>query len=89
MRSVSFVNALNFLLLLGSLTRPLLAVIVKSSDGIRIYADAKGNPANPHVVWIHGFLLGSIVFDQLFEDEAYLNRLYMVCTRLLPLLEFF
>ncbi|KDQ09597.1 hypothetical protein BOTBODRAFT_116879 [Botryobasidium botryosum FD-172 SS1] len=54
------------------------ALLVSSKDGTQIWAEAKGNPRNPHFVWIHGYLLSSLVFDKLFEDETYLNNLYMV-----------
>ncbi|KAF7290071.1 AB hydrolase-1 domain-containing protein [Mycena chlorophos] len=49
-----------------------------SSDGTKIYADATGNPANPSVVFAHGFALSGIVFDKLFADQRLLDNLYLV-----------
>ncbi|KDQ14994.1 hypothetical protein BOTBODRAFT_174192 [Botryobasidium botryosum FD-172 SS1] len=54
------------------------AFLIQSKDGTQLWAEARGNPFNPHVVWIHGFLSSSVVYDKLFEDEAYLSELYMV-----------
>jgi len=51
---------------------------IKSTDGTQIWAEAKGVPTNPHVVWIHGFPSGAIAFDRLFDDPTYLSKLYMV-----------
>lgn len=66
------------LLTLCAVAQPLLAIFIKSKDGTQLYAEAKGNPANPHFVWIHGYLLGSLVWDKLFDDQTYLDNLYMV-----------
>lgn len=52
--------------------------IVPSKDGTDIFAQAVGDPTKPHVVFVHGFCLGSIVFDRLFEDSVYVAELYMV-----------
>ncbi|KAJ7817275.1 alpha/beta-hydrolase [Mycena olivaceomarginata] len=49
-----------------------------SSDGAQIYAEASGNPANPSVVFAHGFALSGIVFDKLFSDPRMLEKLYLV-----------
>ncbi|KAJ7125344.1 alpha/beta-hydrolase, partial [Mycena epipterygia] len=49
-----------------------------SSDGTLIYAEASGNPANPSVVFAHGFALSGIVFDKLFSDTRLLDKLYLV-----------
>jgi len=66
------------LLAMCAVAQPLLARFIKSRDSTRLYAEAKGDPSNPHLVWIHGFLLSSLVFDKLFEDQVYLDNLYMV-----------
>lgn len=73
------------LLTLFAATPPLLAYLVTSKDGTKIYADAKGNPAHPHFVWIHGFPLSTIVWNKLFDDDVYLEHLYMVRDALDPL----
>lgn len=52
--------------------------IVTSSDGVKIYADAVGNPANPSIVFIHGFMLSGLAFDNIFNDERYFSRYYLV-----------
>ncbi|KAJ7821532.1 alpha/beta-hydrolase [Mycena olivaceomarginata] len=52
--------------------------LVLSSDGTPIYAEASGNPANPSVVFAHGFALSGIVFDKLFSDPRMLEKLYLV-----------
>ncbi|KAJ7125355.1 Alpha/Beta hydrolase protein [Mycena epipterygia] len=39
---------------------------------------ASGNPANPSVVFAHGFALSGIVFDKLFSDMWLLDKLYLV-----------
>ncbi|KAJ7125354.1 alpha/beta-hydrolase [Mycena epipterygia] len=49
-----------------------------SADGTLIYAEASGNPANPSVVFAHGFALSGIVFDKLFSDTRLLDKLYLV-----------
>ncbi|KAJ6488275.1 alpha/beta-hydrolase [Mycena vitilis] len=49
-----------------------------SSDGTLIYAEASGNPANPSVVFAHGFALSLIVFDELFANGRMLDTLYLV-----------
>ncbi|KAJ7125351.1 Alpha/Beta hydrolase protein [Mycena epipterygia] len=49
-----------------------------SADGTLIYAEASGNPANPSVVFAHGFALSGIVFDKLFSDPRLLDKLYLV-----------
>ncbi|KAI0764552.1 alpha/beta-hydrolase [Trametes elegans] len=51
---------------------------IRSSDGAVIYADAVGNPRNPHVVFIHEVTLSSAVFDELLQDRRLTDHLYMV-----------
>ncbi|KAJ7821535.1 hypothetical protein B0H14DRAFT_3146683 [Mycena olivaceomarginata] len=43
-----------------------------------IYAEASGNPANPSVVFAHGFALSGIVFDKLFSNPRMLEKLYLL-----------
>ncbi|KAF7362441.1 AB hydrolase-1 domain-containing protein [Mycena venus] len=57
------------------------ARLCPSSDGTLIYAEASGNPANPSVVFAHGFALSGIVFDKLFSDTRLLEKLYLASTR--------
>ena len=51
---------------------------VTSSDGVKIYADAVGDPANPSIVFIHGFMLSAMAFDNIFLDERYSSRYRLV-----------
>ncbi|KAJ7099351.1 alpha/beta-hydrolase [Mycena belliarum] len=57
---------------------PTMSKLCRSADGTLIYAEAAGNPANPSVVFTHGFALSGIVFDDLFADTRMLKKLYLV-----------
>lgn len=52
--------------------------VLTSSDGTRIWAEAAGNPANPAVVFIHGLACSALLFDKQFQDQALLDKLYLV-----------
>lgn len=52
---------------------------VVSADGTRIYAEAVGDPAKPPMVFIHGGSLSSLIFDSIFNDTKWTDRLYMAC----------
>lgn len=52
---------------------------VDSADGTRIYAEAVGDPAKPPMVFIHGGSLSSIIFDPIFNDTKWTDRLYLAC----------
>lgn len=56
----------------------------RSSDGTQIYAEAVGNPRNPHVVFVHEATLCASVFDELFEDSRLTDHLFMVSIPELP-----
>ena len=49
-----------------------------SRDGTAIYAEAIGNPENPHVVLAHGLGLSAAAFNKLFEDKRLLEKVYLV-----------
>ncbi|KAH8116707.1 alpha/beta-hydrolase [Phellopilus nigrolimitatus] len=49
-----------------------------SSDGTQIYADAVGNPENPCIVFIHGLALSGMAYDNIFSDEKYSSKFYLV-----------
>ncbi|CDO77067.1 hypothetical protein BN946_scf184473.g11 [Trametes cinnabarina] len=51
---------------------------LRSSDGTVIYAEAVGNPENPHVVFIHEVTLCSAVYDEVFLDRRMTDHLYLV-----------
>lgn len=53
-------------------------VIAKSADGTEIYADAVGDPLNPVIIFIHGFSLSAIVFDEIFNDAKWSKNFYLV-----------
>lgn len=53
--------------------------IIQSSDGTDIFASAIGNSENPPIVFVHGFTLSALVFDNLFKDERLLDHFYLVC----------
>lgn len=50
---------------------------VKSADGTRLYADARGDPNLQSIVFIHGLACSSSVFDQLVAHPALLAKFYM------------
>ena len=49
-----------------------------SPDGTLIYAEAAGNPAKPHLIFVHGLSLSSLVFDCIFTDARYTEQFYLV-----------
>jgi len=51
---------------------------LKSTDGNDIYAEAVGDASKPAVVLVHGFMLSSGAFDNLFEDQRLLDKLYLI-----------
>ncbi|KAG1730533.1 Alpha/Beta hydrolase protein [Suillus paluster] len=51
---------------------------VTSPDGCKIFAEGIGNLEGPTVVLIHGFTLSTVVFNNLFEDDQLLSKLYLV-----------
>jgi pimeloyl-ACP methyl ester carboxylesterase len=63
---------------MGSLPQTKSSKYLKSADGTLIYADAIGDPSKPSVVFIHGMSMNSIVFDELFEDQRWIDRVYLV-----------
>ncbi|KAF8885175.1 Alpha/Beta hydrolase protein [Infundibulicybe gibba] len=55
--------------------------VLTSADGTRIYAEAVGRapgPGIPTIVFIHGLLITSIVFDAIFTDDAWTHNAYLV-----------
>ncbi|KAG0702269.1 alpha beta-hydrolase [Suillus ampliporus] len=51
---------------------------VTSPDGCKIFAEGIGNLEGPTVVLIHGLSLSTVVFNNLFEDDQLLSKLYLV-----------
>ncbi|KAI0320006.1 Alpha/Beta hydrolase protein [Amylostereum chailletii] len=52
--------------------------LVKSSDGVEIFAEASGDKVNPHVVLTHGLAFSGAVFDEFCKREDIMSRLYIV-----------
>lgn len=53
--------------------------VLRSKDKTEIYADAVGDPSKQAIVFIHGFSLSGIVFDNIFADPNYIENFYLVC----------
>ncbi|KAF7335095.1 putative oxidoreductase ephD [Mycena venus] len=51
---------------------------VTSADGTKIFAEARGNPSKPAIVFIHGFGIGAMAFNEIFDDPDWLSQAYMV-----------
>ncbi|KZV64169.1 alpha/beta-hydrolase [Peniophora sp. CONT] len=49
-----------------------------SADGTAVYAEAIGNPANPHLVFMHGFSLSSVIWDCIFQKTRYAGQFYLI-----------
>lgn len=52
--------------------------ILLSVDETEIYAEAIGDSAKPAIVFIHGILLSSVVFDDIFNDLSWCSELYLI-----------
>ncbi|KAJ7821962.1 Alpha/Beta hydrolase protein [Mycena olivaceomarginata] len=51
---------------------------VTSADGTKIFSEARGDPLKPAIVFIHGFALGAMAFNEIFDDPLWLLQVYMV-----------
>ncbi|KAK7045134.1 putative oxidoreductase ephD [Favolaschia claudopus] len=51
---------------------------VTSKDGTRIFAEARGDCHKPAVIFIHGFRLGAMAFNEIFNDANWLSQVYLV-----------
>lgn len=54
-------------------------IMLQSSDGTDIFADAIGNPRNPPIVFVHGITLSALVWKDLFQDKRLSDHFYLVC----------
>ncbi|KAJ6449583.1 Alpha/Beta hydrolase protein [Mycena sanguinolenta] len=52
--------------------------LLTSADGTKIFAEARGDPSKPAIVFIHGFGFGAMAFNDIFNDPIWLNRVYLV-----------
>ncbi|KAJ7083252.1 alpha/beta-hydrolase [Mycena epipterygia] len=57
---------------------PSTTKILRSTDGTTLFAEATGDPRNPHVVLIAGLSLSGCVFDDMCADPRLLDTLYIV-----------
>ncbi|CAA7269177.1 unnamed protein product [Cyclocybe aegerita] len=57
---------------------PEVEKVLKSSDGIEIFARTAGRSDNHSLVFTHGFAFSGHVFDELFKDEKLLREFYLV-----------
>lgn len=62
---------------------PRISQFVTSSDGTRLYVDAVGVTdenikMKPTIVFIHGFSMSGLVFDNLFEDQDCIDAAVLV-----------
>ena len=55
-----------------------VAKCLTSADGTAVYAEAIGDPTNPHIVFLHGFWLASVVWDCIFYNPRYTDQFYLV-----------
>ncbi|KAJ7282266.1 Alpha/Beta hydrolase protein [Mycena rebaudengoi] len=53
-------------------------MFVTSADGTQIFAEARGDPSKPAIVFIHGFGLGAMAFNEIFDDPLWILQVYMV-----------
>ncbi|KAI0312842.1 Alpha/Beta hydrolase protein [Amylostereum chailletii] len=57
---------------------PTIQKVLTSSDGVKIFTEASGDPSKPHVVLIHGLSFSGAVFDEFCQREDVLRSLYIV-----------
>jgi len=52
--------------------------MIPSPDGVKLWAQAAGNPSHPAIVFVHGFACSAKIFEKQFTDPEMLENLYMV-----------
>jgi pimeloyl-ACP methyl ester carboxylesterase len=55
-------------------------LFVASNDGTQIFAEAKGDPSNPCIVFLHGLSTGMGCFNNIFADPLWIARVFLVCS---------
>ncbi|KZT52833.1 alpha/beta-hydrolase [Calocera cornea HHB12733] len=55
-----------------------ISKVVHSADGTPIYAEALGDPSKPALVFIHGFVVSLICFDDIFSDPKWREAVYLI-----------
>ncbi|KAJ6554272.1 Alpha/Beta hydrolase protein [Mycena capillaripes] len=53
-------------------------LFVTSKDGTKIFAETKGDPSNPCIVFAHGLSTGMGCFDRIFADPRWTERAFLV-----------
>lgn len=51
---------------------------VTSEDGISIFVQAAGDSRRPTLVFVHGFALSALVWDDIMQDESLLQKFHLV-----------
>lgn len=54
------------------------AKTVRSADGTSIYAEARGDPRKPSIVFIHGFSMSTLVWNESLSDSRWTDEVYLV-----------
>ncbi|KAL4246302.1 AB hydrolase superfamily protein [Abortiporus biennis] len=57
---------------------PLVTKIFHSADGTPLYAQSRGHPSKPCVVFLHATSFSSIIWSQIFDDPRWYNELFLV-----------
>jgi len=52
--------------------------VLKSADGLDIYATAVGNPHYPPIVLLHGGAMSIVCWDKLLQSNDLLSKHYLV-----------
>ncbi|KAF5309123.1 hypothetical protein D9619_012782 [Psilocybe cf. subviscida] len=73
-----FLRAISFVCVVQAFFLSAACMLVSSSDGTKIYANAVGNPSNPGMVIIHGLMLSGTVFDDVVNDVRLTSLFYLV-----------
>ncbi|KAK7021487.1 putative oxidoreductase ephD [Favolaschia claudopus] len=51
---------------------------VISADGTKTFVETRGASSKPAIVFLHGFGLGAMAFNAIFEDPDWLSQVFMV-----------
>lgn len=56
----------------------LVEKFVVSKDGTRVFAGALGNPEKPALIFVHGIMTSSSVFNEIFSSPENSKDFYLV-----------
>jgi pimeloyl-ACP methyl ester carboxylesterase len=51
---------------------------VESGGGVRLFLEENGDPANPTILWIHGYCQCRLSWDNQFENEDLVSKFHMI-----------